>query len=119
MTIKPYKVIPGFYTPDGNYTLEDALRSIGPGWKPLIEELWLEKTDSIHVEVVKSKMGTLTVAFRADTNDDYQKFEEAVDEMAARSTTICEECGNPARLRFNEHELYRFTLCDRCAKNGR
>lgn len=118
MTIKPYKVIPGFYTPDGNYTLEDAIRSVGPGWKSLLEKLWLKKTDDVHVEIVKSKMGMLTIAFRTDTEDAYQKFEGTVDEVAAESTTVCEECGKPARLRFKEHELYRFTLCDECAKNG-
>lgn len=83
---------------DTGYTLEEALGCVREGWKPLIRELWTHKPDGIRVNTVKEKFGGLRVYFDADVGVDYNKFEDAVDEVEEKSQFVCEECGKPGTI---------------------
>lgn len=102
------------------------------GWFPLVEKLCQEITDAyntaelpmdICVEQVKEKWGELRFYFyfvnRKSTTDTADKVKqlhckivEIVDRYEDKSSTVCEECGQPGELR--DERGYIHSLCDDC-----
>jgi len=98
---------PGFVMED--YTLEEALASVGPGWAGIVHALVdFLKGHGVKIHQIKEKFGRLTVYV------DYYKpeVEEALLAAEAASMTVCEDCGLPGRVRGGGWLL---TLCDNCA----
>lgn len=114
---------PGFVDEDG-YTLALAKQSVGIGWHPLLERLFLYLEDNknireigrIRIVQVKEKFGGLTIYTGACPG-----FESGVIaglEMA--SHFICELCGNAGHSRgHNEGRGWIRTLCDQCHEQTR
>ena len=81
--------------------IDEAKRCVGPGWSKLLEEFFIRRDPGVQVFGVKEKYGALRIECTPST-DLEEEFEE-------RSTTICEECGQPGELR--DLNWIR-TLCD-------
>lgn len=68
----------------------------GPGWAslylPLIERC---KAEGVAILQIKEKFGGLRFYVGAASDDLFT----AIDEAEKRSITMCEECGEPGRLR--------------------
>jgi hypothetical protein len=91
--------------------MSDWLCEIGPGWyelvRPLIDRCAAE---DITIYRVKQKFGSLR--FQADTGTSGKASDalrEAILDAEARSVTLCEQCGDPGRLRNGPRIC---TLCD-------
>jgi hypothetical protein len=82
----------------------------GEGWKSLYEPL-LErcKAEGVAVLQVKEKFGGLRFYVSGGSDDLF----DAIDEVASKSFTICEQCGAPGELRKRG---WSKTLCDRHAQ---
>ena len=101
---------PGFVMAD--YTLEQALASVGKGWAPIVERLWRlckAQTPPVMIEQVKEKYGGLRFYVGGATEAVF----DAIDAGEAESYTICEDCGKPGHARAGGWIL---TLCDECAR---
>lgn len=91
---------------------------VGPGWYPLLERLD-EKLNDVApgyvVHQVKAKFGAL--CFYAQSSKDAQEYNEAFVEVIRsaewESTTVCEECGEPAGT--YTIRMWVWTLCARHA----
>jgi NMD protein affecting ribosome stability and mRNA decay len=85
-------------------------RSIGPGWKNLVEPL-IEKCREEGVEIlqVKEKFGGLR--FYIDDGAASWGLKRAIDKAEQDSITICEQCGKEGDLRPLG---WIKTLCDDC-----
>lgn len=84
---------------------------VGAGWNPLLREAHelLSAADPDYtIAQFKEKFGRLTIYVDADRGA-YDQVNAIVDELAARSTGICETCGRPGRLRSGP---WIKTLCD-------
>lgn len=81
---------------------------VADGWEPLIREL-SAKLDPLGVVAfqVKEKFGGLRFYIDGGSDEAY----DLIDDAADRSTSICEECGEPGMVRG--HRWVR-TLCDGC-----
>lgn len=95
---------------------EPAISSgVGKGWWPLIQEVHeklLAIDPNYKVDQVKEKFGGLRYYWSSDL-DMYDQFNAIVGEAEERSTTICETCGKPGKLRPGGWVL---TECDEHAK---
>lgn len=95
------------------YTRELALSSVGPGWAPLIHRIFdtLQNIKgTVKIVQVKEKFAGLRV-YTDYMNDEL----EAVIRQAEReSFTICEECGEPGKVRGRG---WHYTSCDFHAKD--
>mgnify|MGYP000093879836 CR=1 FL=1 len=91
-----------------NMTLEEAQRQVGPGWAGLVEAIYNRLPQDAHIDQIKEKFGGLR--FYVDGDAELLDF---IDEMEAKSLTVCEGCGKPGRPRDGGWIL---TLCDECAK---
>lgn len=99
---------PGFVMND--YTLEDALASVGKGWSPIVERLWRlckAQNPPVMVEQVKEKFGGLRFYVGECSDEVYDVIVKGENE----SYTVCEDCGKPGRERPGGWIL---TLCDEC-----
>ena len=99
---------PGFVMAD--YTLEEALASVGKGWGPIVERLWRfckAQNPPIMVTQVKEKLGGLRFYVGAATDDVWK----VIDAGEAESLKTCEDCGQPGETRPLGWIL---TLCDAC-----
>ena len=87
----------------------DCKSCVGPGWGPLLDELHAELQAAYpdyQAEQVKEKFGTLRVYVEPwQARDIIGRYED-------RSRHICEDCGQPGRLRKDHYWLR--TLCDEC-----
>mgnify|MGYP001270225930 CR=1 FL=1 len=104
---------PGYVTPEG-YTLDQALKSVGKGWGPLLLGLWGKKAPDILVVQVKEKFGGLRVYFDtppAAGDAEVSRFSNAVTQAESASYRICELCGKPGWLR--PHHWFR-VFCNAC-----
>ena len=91
------------------YTRELALNSVGEGWAGLVNEAFdaLGKIrGDIKILQVKEKYGGL----RIYTDYSHIDYDLILINLEKKSFTICELCGEPAKLR-NTNGWYR-TLCD-------
>lgn len=130
--------IPGAFCSRG-YDLDLALRSVGPGWRGLVEQVFTAKPKWLRVVQVKEKFAGLRVytslqpvrvdaiglgSFEVpnsrpsgmDDLDQAQRervleFEALLRRVEAESFSICEQCGTPGRRRPHPWLL---TLCDEC-----
>lgn len=84
-----------------------AIDSVGPGWTPLIEEVYDRKPDTIDIVQVKEKFGGLRIYFEP-WNEDYYNF---VTRVENKSYQLCEECGKPGEMDSDEHFTWMRTLC--------
>lgn len=101
----------GFVQDD--YTRQEALESVGPGWADIVGPLWdfcKAQTPPVMIEQVKEKWGGL----RWYVGDAPGIVHKRIEEAEALSYTICEECGKPGKPRKGG---WVKTLCDHCADN--
>lgn len=92
------------------FTLEMAQRCVGPGWAALVAEAYAALPDGSTIQQVKEKFGGLRFYATPDV--------EEIEEIEARSETICEDCGAAGRTRNTPPgTMYGWlrTLCDACA----
>jgi hypothetical protein len=90
-----YWWIPGMSHPNRGYTREEARLAVGAGWADLAAEAWdLVTAAGGTVTQLKLKHHLLTV-YVDGVNDAAANAElhRPLDDLAERSTTICEECG--------------------------
>ena len=90
---------------------EDAIREVGPGWHPLVREVFevlASDARSRTVVQVKEKFGGLRVYISPYFFD---PVEHAILEICARSYEICEECGKPGQLCKKPSRWFK-TLCE-------
>lgn len=119
-------------------TVIDMENDVGPGWRPLLRELHQQLTGagfSYEALQVKEKFGILRVYISVDGeehvtfdltipgvgtitgqpeqgSDTYSRAMELVYAAEEKSRVICEECGEPGRLR--DERFWLRTLCDEC-----
>jgi hypothetical protein len=86
-----------------------------------LEGLTPESADWPEVVIVKQKAGSLRVSFGYDSTDNAQgkdvsdAIRQLVDAASERSTTICEQCGAPARpVQTHPKRSWLKTLCLAC-----
>ena len=84
----------------------------GPGWKPLIDELFeLIKDTDAKVVQIKEKFGTLRIYLDNVTPE----IDKKAAELETRSSKICEFCGSTEDVTTEGSWLK--TLCKICRKN--
>lgn len=93
MSPKNYPFFLASYYPPG-YSLEQGLDSVGPGWKPLVEEIFNNKPDNVLVVQVKEKFGALRV-YHEPYNE---AFQELINAQEKKSLSMCEVCGKKGKL---------------------
>jgi hypothetical protein len=86
-------------------TLEQALRSVGRGWEPLIKEVYLEMATcpGFYLTQVKEKFGMLRIYWGGDYEQqdipDYSiKFNNFIVITENKSGQMCETCGNDGEV---------------------
>jgi len=84
-----------------------AIDSVGPGWTPLIEEVYDRKPDTIDIVQVKEKFGGLRVYFEP-WNEEYYNIIMRVEN---KSYQLCEECGKPGEIDSDADFIWMRTLC--------
>lgn len=101
------------------------LLGIGPGWYGLVKEIivLLQKhTNEYQINQVKEKFGGLRFYVYFEPHDDCNVDVYAeIDKITARSTKICENCGEPGKCGPSEPEKpYSWikTLCQDCRKQN-
>jgi len=105
----------------GEPTLPDGYAEVNDGWRELIETaltriaaLVTEKpADTIHIEQIKEKYGTLRLYWQGRFDDDrlYAAINEIVLLAEARSACTCEICGEEGKLRKSRNG-WLATACD-------
>ena len=101
---------PGFVM--GDYTREQALASVGPGWSKIIGDLWnyLKAQDPpIFINQVKEKFGGLRCYVGGTMPEQTDAVYKRISEAEAASFKVCETCGEPGVLRGPG---WYFTACD-------
>ena len=98
---------PGFVTYRG-YTREQAIASVGKGWRRLIDRLFDAKPDDVKVVQVKEKFGGL----RFYISGCLDSYDELVCAAESESYTICERCGAPGTL--DKTRSWIQTRCEDC-----
>ena len=89
----------------------DWKRDVGEGWHSLLDELHAELVKvnpEYRTEQVKEKFAALRVYLSPWTDE----VEEIVFRFEARSKAVCEQCGEPGKVRHSRFWLK--TLCDKC-----
>jgi hypothetical protein len=100
-------------------TKDEIYRSVGVGWKPLLDEL-VNKIDPSVITCVKEKFGALRIYTETTyTKTDFGSDSPAglemkmLNDLEDRSLTICEYCGKPGTL---TGEYWLKTTCAEHAK---
>jgi hypothetical protein len=90
------------------YTISrrDAKKMVGKGWSKILDRLYDAKPRSVYVTQVKEKWGGLRFYVGSASGE----FFDLIDAAEEESYTICEECGEPGKLR--EDLGWILTLCD-------
>ena len=94
---------------EAGVSLENALLQVGPGWAPLIEELYLEMSNypGIILVQLKEKFGALRIYMGGTPDMDAQltldatptkDFYKIIQSIEKKSTTMCETCGNAGKV---------------------
>ena len=78
----------------------------GPGWDPILEELFSKLSDSVRLFQVKEKFGGLRVYTEGATEEDGLHIKEA-EKKASRT---CDVCGEPGKT-INDDGWLR-TVCE-------
>ena len=95
-----------------DYTREEALAAVGPGWADIVGPLWdmcKAQQPTIDVVQVKEKFGGLRFYIGGVSRDKYDGVYDAINAAEALSYLTCEDCGAPGEPR--EGGWIR-TLCD-------
>lgn len=95
----------GIETQDGWYQL---IYDLSVALEALILQLPEDEREHYYAMQIKEKYGTLCYYLSCGTDEMFALVEKAEEE----SGTICEECGQPGKLREQYHWLY--TACDEC-----
>ena len=101
---------PGFVMED--YTREQALASVGPGWAGIVGDLWdfLKAQDPpVYINQVKEKFGGLRCYVGGTMPEQTDAVYKRIGEAEATSFKVCETCGEPGVLRGPG---WYFTACD-------
>lgn len=101
---------PGFVMDD--YTREQALASVGPGWAKLVGALWdfcKSQDPPITISQVKEKYGTLRFYIGGVPPGRWDSVYTIIHAVEHVSEHICETCGKPGKLRGPG---WYFTACD-------
>lgn len=115
-------------------SLAEAIRSVGPGWARLIEQVYEKAAQlktTIYFNTVKEKFGLLRIYFDVVTvefgdNEDEDKeifydekevkdLYDLVAKLEEDSGSICETCGSPGKLR---NLPWITCLCNTCYNEG-
>src|SRR3989304_5951278 len=91
---------PGFVMDD--YTREQAVASVGPGWAGIVGDLWdyvKAQDPPIAVNQVKEKFGGLRFYSGGVSEDIVDAVNVRIAEAEAQSYKTCETCGQPGLLR--------------------
>lgn len=91
-------------------TLADLQACVGPGWADILARLvpdLLALGWDGSVLQIKEKYGTLRFYIGSASDAVFRRIDEAEKE----SSTVCERCGGPGRLRGRGWVV---TLCDKC-----
>ena len=105
---------PGFVMED--YTREQALASVGPGWAGIVGDLWdfLKVQDPpVYINQVKEKFGGLRCYVGGTMPEQTDAVYKRIDEAEAASFKVCETCGEPGTLRGGG---WMVTACDEHAR---
>ena len=110
-----------FIKPDP--TLQNNLMDFGfecgPGWYPLIEELFDKMQDMVdknpilsdlEVLQVKEKWGSLTIYLSYY----FPEVEKLINEYEEKSLAICEKCGSQDQVDMRNIHGWYTTLCQKC-----
>ena len=81
------------------------------GWYDLIDRL-LSKIGPVNVHQIKEKFGALRFYCDPIAPIENSELYDEIHKAEAESTTICEQCGKPGKLR-NKNGWFR-TICDEC-----
>jgi hypothetical protein len=100
------------YVYEVGYTRDLGRRSVRPGWRALVDEAFDRLPDGVAIQQVKQKWGRLTI-YTSQAHVPGDPYLSFLNELARRSTTICELCGEPGELRTNRDRMPVMTLCDR------
>lgn len=90
---------------------------VGPGWRPLLDELHAEllaRWPHHQIQQVKEKFGTLRfygTPYPGPSTEGWAEFNAIIRTYEKRSATICEQCGAPGTLRTDG---WKKTHCDPC-----
>lgn len=79
----------------GSIKRENALRSVGPGWAKLINNLYDAKPKGVRVVQVKEKYGYLHFYIFSGP----RWYDDLIHHYELESMKICEQCGKPGKLR--------------------
>ncbi|MBI2060357.1 MAG: hypothetical protein HYT87_11365 [Nitrospirae bacterium] len=88
-----------YRSPKPNLTLEEALTQIGPGWHPILNDLW-PRLEGAQIVQVKEKFGGLRVYCLKDGKREghHEELLNSLREAEGRSYRTCEVCGEPGSL---------------------
>ena len=89
---------------------ETARLCVGPGWGPLIDEVYDRLPSDTIVIQVKEKFGGLRIYVDAAP----EEFLNFLDEIEDKSWTVCETCGKPGEIRMKGWIKVRCDECERC-----
>lgn len=91
-----------------DYNLQEALESVGKGWRPYIYRLFMLRQfhPTVKVAQVKEKFGDLRFYVDGATEAWYN----AANEIIREADESCEECGRPGKARSTG---WIMTLCSR------
>ena len=93
---------------------ERLYSNVHPGWWDILDK-YVQQILTIAPDAeiyIKEKFGLLRLVARSETID-WKKFMEIETAARLASSTVCEWCGQPGKLRTDSYWLQ--TLCDRCA----
>lgn len=92
-----------------NWTLVDMRLCVGQGWGELIEKLyWICDAHNLTVTQVKEKYGGLRFYVCCAPDEVL----EEIDRLEKQSLEICENCGDPGKLKNVNGWLS--TRCEKC-----
>lgn len=80
---------------------------VGPGWAKILDKLYDAKPRNVYVMQVKEKFGGLRFYVGAASRE----FFDTIEAAEKASYEICEQCGEPGKLR--EDLGWILTLCDK------
>lgn len=79
-------------------TRAQALELVGAGWNKLINNIYNAKPENIEIIQVKEKFGGLRVSAGSFYRGQ-EWFLDLIDYYEEVSKTICEQCGQPSKIR--------------------
>lgn len=98
-----------------------GLRSVGPGWATLINQVFDAQPQWVRVIQIKEKMGLLIIYAAGDSNcnpDELKTFLDLIRNIQIASRELCEGCGAVGYYRSGAPGRWWIrTLCNTCEEN--